>query len=122
MRLKERHNFGTGPVDYNDTPKTDEYRQNLKRINQCFLRHWADIEIKDTEFDALEAHIGAEDEKLPIDFTARTLSYLKSQPYGRNSQHPAHHVNVRQSHAKSSAHLRPNTVSVPSLKPLVTIK
>lgn len=60
-------------VDYNDTPKTDEYRQNLKRINQCFLRHWADIEIKDTEFDALEAHIGADDERLPIDFTARTL-------------------------------------------------
>ena len=60
-------------VDYNDTPKTDEYRQNLKRINQCLLRHWADIGIKDTEFDALEARIGADDEKLPIDFTARTL-------------------------------------------------
>ena len=60
-------------VDYNDTPKTDEYRQNLKRINQCFLRHWADIQIKDTEFDALEARIGADDERLPIDFTARTL-------------------------------------------------
>lgn len=60
-------------VDYNDTPKTDEYRQNLNRINQCFLRHWADIQIKDTEFDALEARIGADDERLPIDFTARTL-------------------------------------------------
>ena len=60
-------------VDYNDTPKTDEYRQNLKRINQCLLRHWVDIRIKDTEFDALEARSGADDEKLPIASTARTL-------------------------------------------------
>lgn len=60
-------------VDYNDTPKTDEYRQNLKTINQCFLKHWADIEIKDSELDALEARISADDEKSPIDLSARTL-------------------------------------------------
>ena len=60
-------------VDYNDTPKTDEYRQNLKTINQCFLKHWADIEIKDSELDALEARISADDEKSPIDLSACTL-------------------------------------------------
>ena len=60
-------------VDYNDTPKTDEYRQNLKTINQCFLKHWADIEIKDSELDALEARISADHEKSPIDLSARTL-------------------------------------------------
>ena len=60
-------------IDYNDNPKTDEYRQNLKSINQCFLKHWADIEIKDTELDALEARIGVDDKKLPIDLSARTL-------------------------------------------------
>ena len=60
-------------VDYNETPKTEEYRQNLKTINQCFLKHWADIEIKDSELDALEARISADDEKSPIDLSARTL-------------------------------------------------
>jgi hypothetical protein len=60
-------------VDYNDTPKTDEYRQNLKTINQCFLKHWADIEIKDSELDELEARISADHEKSPIDLSARTL-------------------------------------------------
>ena len=60
-------------VDYNATPKTDAYRQNLKTINQCFLKHWADIEIKDSELDALEARIGADNEKSPIDLSARTL-------------------------------------------------
>ena len=43
-------------------------------------------------------------------------SFLKSQPYRRNSQHPAHHVNISQSHTKSSTHLNLNNVSVPSLK------
>ena len=60
-------------VDYNGTPKTDEYRQNLKTINQCFLKHWADIEIKDSELDALETRISADDEKSPIDLSARSL-------------------------------------------------
>ena len=60
-------------VDYNETPKTYEYRQNLKTINQCFLKHWADIEIKDSQLDALEARISADDEKSPIDLSARTL-------------------------------------------------
>ena len=32
-----------------------------------------DIEIKDTEFDALEARISTDDEKMPMDFTARIL-------------------------------------------------
>ena len=43
-------------------------------------------------------------------------SYQKSQSYGRNSQHPDYHVNVRQYHAKTSTHLHPNNVPVRSLK------
>jgi len=65
-------------VDYTDTPKTDLYRNNLKRINQCFLRHWADLEIKDTEIEALEKRIAADNEKQPIDFSARTLTRIFS--------------------------------------------
>ena len=65
-------------IDYTDTPKTDLYRNNLKRINQCFLRHWADLEIKDTEIEALEKRIAADNEKQPIDFSARTLTRIFS--------------------------------------------
>ena len=65
-------------IDYTDTPKTDLYRNNLKRINQCFLRHWADLEIKDTEIETLEKRIAADNEKQPIDFSARTLTRIFS--------------------------------------------
>ena len=65
-------------IDYTDTPKTDLYRNNLKRINQCFLRHWADLEIKDTEIEALEKRIAADNKKQPIDFSARTLTRIFS--------------------------------------------
>lgn len=37
------------------------------------MRHWADIEVKDSELDALEVRISADDEKSPIDLSARTL-------------------------------------------------
>ena len=60
-------------IEYDDTPKTEEYRQNLKTINQCFQKHWADLEIKDTELDALEVRIGTGDEKQSIDLSARSL-------------------------------------------------
>jgi len=65
-------------IDYTDTPKTDQYRNNLQRINQCFLRHWADLEIKDTEIEALEKRIAADNEKQPIDLSARTLNRIFS--------------------------------------------
>ena len=60
-------------VNYNDTPKTDQYRNNLKKINQCFLRHWADIEIKDDDVAKLASEVAKDDEKLPIDLSARAL-------------------------------------------------
>ena len=37
-------------IDYTDTPKTDEYRANLQLINKCFMKHWPDIELKDTDY------------------------------------------------------------------------
>ena len=60
-------------VDYHDTPKTGQYRNNLKKINQCFLRHWADIEIKDDDVAKLASEVAKDDEKLPIDLSARAL-------------------------------------------------
>ena len=60
-------------VAYDDTPKTDEYRENLKTIHNCFLKHWADLEIKDKEAAALAERINRHEDKLPIDFSSRTL-------------------------------------------------
>lgn len=60
-------------VDYIDTPKTDQYRNNLKIINQCFLRHWSGLEIKDDDIAKLTSEISSDDEKLPIYLSARTL-------------------------------------------------
>ena len=60
-------------VAYDDTPKTDEYRENLKTIHKCFLKHWADLEIKDNEVAALAERINRHEDKLPIDFSSRTL-------------------------------------------------
>ena len=60
-------------IEYDNTPKTDEYRQNLKTINQCFQKHWADLEIKDAALAALEDRISSDDEKQPIDLSARSL-------------------------------------------------
>ena len=60
-------------VAYDDTPKTEEYRENLKTIHKCFLKHWADLEIKDNEVAALAERINRHEDKLPIDFSSRTL-------------------------------------------------
>jgi hypothetical protein len=60
-------------IEYDDTPKTEEYRRNLKTINQCFQKHWADLEIKDSDLAALEDRISSHDEKQPIDLSALSL-------------------------------------------------
>ena len=59
-------------VDYVDTPSTDRYRDNLKKINKCFLRHWVDLDIKDKDIQAFEAAVGKKN-KQSLDFSKRTL-------------------------------------------------
>jgi hypothetical protein len=63
-------------VDYEETPKTDEFRSNLRLINRCFLGHWADLRIKDTEIAALSKRIAISSDKYPIDLSKRTHSYI----------------------------------------------
>ena len=60
-------------IDYKDTAKTDAYRDNLKVINSCFIRHWADLRIKDSEIPTLEERIRNHQNKEPIDLSLRTL-------------------------------------------------
>ena len=59
--------------EYEDTPATERYRENLKIINSCFLKHWFDLEVQDTELAKLEARIANHTTKEPIDFSQRTL-------------------------------------------------
>jgi hypothetical protein len=66
---------------YKNTAATKAMRGRLARINAVLLEHWADLEITDNEFDALQSKFATaqtkpgfvEDERLPIDFTQRTL-------------------------------------------------
>ena len=59
--------------EYDDTPATERHRANLKKINSCFLKHWCDLEVQDTEVAKLEARIANHATKQPIDFSQRTL-------------------------------------------------
>ncbi len=59
--------------EYDDTPATERHRASLKTINSCFLKHWCDLEVQDTELTKLEARIANHATKEPIDFSQRTL-------------------------------------------------
>ena len=40
-------------VDYEEDAFTDKARNNLRTINQCFIRHWVDLRILDKDVLAL---------------------------------------------------------------------
>jgi hypothetical protein len=60
-------------IDYDDTPKTEEYRSNLLKVNSCLQRHWIDLELKDEEFNVLASKLDGDENKNPIDLSARNL-------------------------------------------------
>ena len=60
-------------IDYLDTPSVAEMRGNLRFINECLSRHWADIGIKDEDFISLQERLLIDDEKQPIDFSRWAL-------------------------------------------------
>ena len=43
--------------NYLNTPKTERFRSNLTKINDCFVKHWADVRIEDTQVAKLAAII-----------------------------------------------------------------
>ena len=59
--------------EYDNKIKTDSYRDNLKYINKCFIKHWPDLRIMDTEVSTLSNRIEKESDKEPIDLSSRTL-------------------------------------------------
>ena len=60
-------------VEYEDTPTTEGFRENLRLINKCFSNHWFDLEIKDAEVERLAERISKHPNKEPIDFSNRSL-------------------------------------------------
>ena len=66
-------------IDYDDTPRTIEYRDNLIKINSEFARHWFDLRIKDTEVSNLAARLERDKTKLPIDLSKRFLYRIFTQ-------------------------------------------
>ena len=63
-------------IGYEDIPKTERFRSNLKKINECFLKHWADLRIKDREVTKLAERIKQDDNKEPVDLSRRTLTRI----------------------------------------------
>ena len=56
-----------------NTIKTDTYRDNLKSINKCFIKHSPDLLIMDTEVSTLSNRKEKESDKEPIDLSSITL-------------------------------------------------
>ena len=71
--LRDTINGKKSFVEYEDTPTTEGFRENLRHINKCFSNHWFDLEIKDDEVATLAQRISKHPNKEPIDFSKRSL-------------------------------------------------
>jgi hypothetical protein len=60
-------------IHYDDIRKTNRFRSNLKIINDCLMRHWVDLRIRNTEFSHLAKRISQHSGKEPVDLSRRTL-------------------------------------------------
>jgi hypothetical protein len=71
---------GTNNTDipYTDTPKTERFRNNLRAINECLIKHWADLRIKDSEVEKLAQRVLKDPDKEPIDLSRRILTRIFS--------------------------------------------
>ena len=58
---------------YTDTPQTIKWRENLKTINKCLIRHWPDLEIPDQKVKSLQERLELASDKEPVNLSNRTL-------------------------------------------------
>jgi hypothetical protein len=77
--LRDNVNGKRALIDYSDTHITERYRDNLKKINTCFSKHWFDLEVLDAEIAKLEKRISNHETKEPIDFSKRSLVRIFSK-------------------------------------------
>ena len=71
--LRDRIDGHSELIEYDDTAQSEKYRSNLQTINKCFIRHWADLKIKDAEVSKLTERLQLNEDKEPIDLSSRTL-------------------------------------------------
>ena len=77
--LRDKVNGKRVLKDYPDTHITERYRDNLKKINACFSKHWFDLEVLDSEIPELENRINNHKTKEPVDFSKRSLVRIFSK-------------------------------------------
>ena len=65
-------------IPYTDTPKTERFRNNLRTINECLIKHWADLRIKDSKLEELAQRVLQDPDKEPIDLSRRILTRIFS--------------------------------------------
>ena len=71
--LRDRADGRNVLVPYDEDKDTEQWRANLRKINECFSRHILDLRIKDTEIKELQERLLGDDEKEPIDLTKKVL-------------------------------------------------
>ena len=72
IQLKIKKQF----IDYSDTTLTESWRENLKQINTCLLKHWSYLDLTKNEWSLLqqEAMANADHFYLPVDVSRQTLN------------------------------------------------
>ena len=60
-------------VPYEEDKETEQWRINLREINECFSRHLLDLRIKDSEVESMQERLLSDSEKEPIDLTKKVL-------------------------------------------------
>ena len=62
-------------IEYDDTllPDVHDMRGNLRKINSCLKRHWADLRITNDDYANLQKRLLKDDVKQPIDFSKWAL-------------------------------------------------
>ena len=80
-KLKEHTTEGkkrvrpAGKISYSQSPEVEKMTENLRVINNCLLRHWADLEIPDIWYK--KSDVKSENEWVEsIDFSKRTITRI----------------------------------------------
>ena len=60
-------------VPYDEDKDTEQWRINLKKINNCFSKHILDLRIKDKDVEILQERLLLDDDKEPVDLTHKIL-------------------------------------------------
>jgi len=71
--LRDKINGKRQDIDYPDCSSSVEYRSNLRVINECLLKHWVDLRVRDSQIPGLSELIFQDKDKEPIDLSRRSL-------------------------------------------------